>query len=390
VGLAIVLGACTSTSTQAGRTDSVDPSTASSTSTPPTAGSVGFPIREFASLDDQPVAHALAVELQQVLDSTAKGDGLTATVISPAGTWSGATGMANAERAMVPDDQMSIAHITQTVVAAQVMQLVEKGKLNLDDLAADHLPPDLDFDTNGASIADLLAHRSGLPDTLYGPGVWRSLTTDPLHAWTPHEELATVPPRRSPPGRQWEFVGTNYLLLGVIIEQVTGRPVAKVLRGGVLSGKEYERLIFQPYERPTEPMAMPLGASTDTFDDHGRALPSIARVTAEAAEANMASDAPSLATWFRAFCAGQVVSPASLNEMTDFDERPEFGLGIWDRRYEFGPGSGALGLTGVVDKAYRTTALCFQDPGTVVVVLANDGAHDVETAAGRLWRAASH
>jgi D-alanyl-D-alanine carboxypeptidase len=228
---------------------------------------------------------------------------------------------------------MSIAHITQTVVAAQVMQLAEAGQLSLDDLAADRLPPDLEFDTNGASIADLLGHRSEIPDTLLGPGQWKSLTTDPRHAWTPEEELAPVGPERGAVGQSWDFIGTNYLLLGVIVEQVTGRPLAKVLRSGVLAGDGYERLIYQPDERPTNPMAIPSGAPAATFKENGGSLPSVARVPAEAAEANMASDAPSLARWFRALCAGQVVSSASLDEMTNFDERPEFGLGITDRRF---------------------------------------------------------
>ena len=41
--------------------------------------------------------------------------------------------------------------------------MVEAGELGLDDPAADHLPPDLDFDTNGATIRQLLGHRSGSP-----------------------------------------------------------------------------------------------------------------------------------------------------------------------------------------------------------------------------------
>jgi hypothetical protein len=68
------------------------------------------------------------------------------------------------------------------------MQLVERRKLDLDDLAADHLPPSLRFDTNGATIADLLGHRSGILETLLGPGQWKSLTTHPLQAWTIEEE----------------------------------------------------------------------------------------------------------------------------------------------------------------------------------------------------------
>jgi hypothetical protein len=75
--------------------------------------------------------------------------------------------------------------------------------------------------------------------------------------------------------------------------------------------------------------------------------------------------------------------------MTDFDERPEYGLGIWDRRGEYGSDSGALGHTGLAREGYRTAALCFQNPGIVVVVLANAEEHDVDTTAGRLWRAAS-
>ncbi len=132
---------------------------------------------------------------------------------------------------------MSIAHITQTVVAAQVMQMVEAGELSLDDPAADRLPPGLEFGTNGATIADLLSHRSGLADTLSGPEQLESLTTDHLHAWTIEEELATVGAKRTPPGQSWEFVGTNYLLLGLIIEHVTGRPVAEALRTGFWMGK---------------------------------------------------------------------------------------------------------------------------------------------------------
>lgn len=116
---------------------------------PPSETSSRFPTALFAGLGDEPVSDELAAELQAVLDRSANGDGLTATVLSAAGTWSGASGMPAGDRAMTPNDQMAIASITKTFVAAQVMQLVEAGELRLDDLAADRLPPDLDFDTTG-------------------------------------------------------------------------------------------------------------------------------------------------------------------------------------------------------------------------------------------------
>jgi hypothetical protein len=102
----------------------------------------------------------------------------------------------------------------------------------------------------------------------------------------------------------------------------------------------------------------------------------------------MASDSLSLARWFRALCAGEVVSAASLGEMTDFDERPEYGLGIIDRRGEYGWESGALGHTGLLH-GFSSAALCFQDPGIVVVVLAN-AEHDVDTTAGNLVSSRHH
>ena len=122
--------------------------------------------------------------------------GASATIMSAHGTWSGATGKADGVRDVTVNDQFSIASTTKAITAAQVMQLVEAGDLGLDDLAADHLPADLDFDTNGATIRNLLGHRSGLPD--YASTV--DLLADPLRFWTPAELLAAIPADRKPAG----------------------------------------------------------------------------------------------------------------------------------------------------------------------------------------------
>jgi CubicO group peptidase (beta-lactamase class C family) len=382
VALMVALSGCTPTPSGTGTA----PSASTAVSTLPSAAAEGFPVEAFADITEDPVSEQSAAELQDILDDVAGRAGISATVMSADGTWSGATGKADAIRDVRIDDQFAIASITKTLVAAQVMQLVEAGKLGLDDSAADYLPPELDFDTNGATIVDLLSMRSGLPETLEGPGQWKSLTTDPLHAWTREEVLETVGPERGRVGEAVEYRGTNYVLLGLIVEHVTQRPLAKVLRSGVLAGNGFERLIYQPDERPTEPMAMPYGASADTFDSTGGYLPSLAAATAFSSEGAMASDSLSLARWFRRLCAGQVTSSASLDEMTDFDKRPEYGLGIIDRSGEYGADSGAVGHTGL-EFGFTTGALCFQQPGIVVVVLANAHEYDVDTVAGKLWQA---
>ena len=92
---------------------------------------------------------------------------MAATVMTAEGTWSRATARPTKFETFGSNDQFAIASVTKSIIAAQVMQMVEAGELGLDDPAADHLPSDLDFDTNGATIhAILLGQRSGIPDYL--------------------------------------------------------------------------------------------------------------------------------------------------------------------------------------------------------------------------------
>lgn len=95
---------------------------------------------------------------------------------------------------------IAIASITKSVVAAQAMLMVEAGDLRLDDLVADHVPQDLQFDTNGATIRHLLGHRSGLPDYYELGPLERIQWTDFQRVFTPTELLELVPTERTPPG----------------------------------------------------------------------------------------------------------------------------------------------------------------------------------------------
>jgi len=374
----IALAGCAPTSGGTEAAPSVQPSVSSVASASPSEQALAFPTAAFAEISEGPVSRATAAEFQAALEEMADGAGMAATVMTADGTWSGAVGKADGVRDVVVDDQFAIASITKSVVAAQVMQMVEAGELALDDPATDHLPADLDFDTNGATIRQLLGHRSGLPGydpSLYNPALQESPSTDRQRIWTPAETLALVSTYRAPAGDDFHYSDVNYLLLGLVIEQVRGRPVAEVLRDGVLSIDGVERLVYQPDEAPTEPMAMADGESTAALETGGGYLPSLAAATSNGASAAMASDSLSLARWWRAFCAGDIVSQTSLTEMRTFQDG--YGLGLFSLL------SGAVGHGGE-HIGYVAWAGCLPEEGSVVVVLSNRVVENVLAMAGPL------
>ncbi|RHW24427.1 class A beta-lactamase-related serine hydrolase [Nocardioides immobilis] len=373
----LALAGCSSESPAGPATKPASPSATETQATPPPAPEP-FPVRAFADINADPVSEDRAAELQAVLEEMsedADGAGMSATVLSPEGSWSGAIGTADASgRKVGVRDQFAIASVTKTIVATQVMQLVEAGELGLDDPAADYLPADLDFDSNGATIRHLLSHYSGIPDW-FDDEFKEKLATRPGRSWRLAEVLATIEEDRWPAGETFEYADTNYNLLGLIIEQVTGRPLVDVLRDGVLGIDRIPRLIYQPDEAPSEPIAMPYAEPVSALEARGGTLPSLADSTSAGPAGALATDASSLAHWWQALCTGQLVSPESLTAMA---RDVETGERI--DRYGDGHGLGLTNMTGSDARSfgyggynlgYLAWTACLPASGSVVVVLTN-------------------
>jgi D-alanyl-D-alanine carboxypeptidase len=253
------------------------------------------------------------------------------------------------------------------------MQLVEAGEISLDAPATEYLPADFTFDTNGATIRQLLAMHSGIPDW-YGDAMEARMARDRSRVWKPEEILALVGAARRPVGA-FEYADTNYNLLGLVIEHVRHRPLVDVLRDGVLRVEGTERLIYQPDEAPTDPMAMPRGESRDALEMGGGYLPSISDASAAGPAGAIASDPISLARWWRAFCAGEIVSEASLTEMSTFYENGEidYGLGLFNPAQR--ASVQAVGHLGA-NFGYKSSAGCLTEDHVVIVVLTNHATFD--------------
>ena len=365
LSLVLLVAAC-------GSSTSADPA-APTTSPSPSERAEAFPVAAFTNISADPVSEERSEEFQAALNEMSEqagGAGMSATVLSPAGTWSGAVGKADSGRDVGIGDQFAIGSVTKSPVAAQMMQLVEAGRLRLDDPADRYLPAGLNFDTNGATIRQLMGMRSGIPN--YWPELEVTLATDRQRVWTTADMLALIPAERTPAGTTFDYSDTNYLLLQHVIEQVSGRTVVQVMRdGGVLNIDGIERLVYQPDERPTAPMALPDAMSPAEWKKGRGYLPSIASATAGPTTGSIATNSLSLAHWWQAFCSGKLISQDSLTTMATFVD--EYGLGLFDVADPYAASFGHAGS----DIGYVSWAGCLPDSGSVIVALSNRVVEDI-------------
>ncbi|MBG0816731.1 serine hydrolase [Planomonospora sp. ID82291] len=175
--------------------------------------------------------------------------GVTLRVHDEHGEWTVGAGTAEPGHSTAPpiDGHVRIGSNTKTFIATVVLQLVAEGSLGLDDPVTGHLPG---FDLHERiTVRMLLQHTSGIfnftgdydPDGTFVPG---SPATTSGKAWaesrfTTHRpddlvRLALSKPARFAPGTGWSYSNTNYVLARLLIEKVTGRPVAEEMHRRIL------------------------------------------------------------------------------------------------------------------------------------------------------------
>jgi D-alanyl-D-alanine carboxypeptidase len=141
---------------------------------------------------------------------------------------------------LAPDTPFRIASVTKTFVAAAVLKLVGRGRIDLDDPIADHLSRrtlrTLDrggYDPDAITVAQLLRHTSGLFDYATTDAYDARNERDPAHHWTRAEQIRFAMEHGKPvadPGKQYHYSDTGYLLLGEIVERATHRNLGAAVR----------------------------------------------------------------------------------------------------------------------------------------------------------------
>jgi len=216
------------------------------------------------------------------------------------------------------DGEVRIGSNTKTFVAVVVMQLVQEGKVGLDEPIETYLPGLIKgegIDASRITVRQLLQHTSGLPDfdeTLFG-------TTDVFqyryHYVTPRDVLdsALSKPAQFEPGTQWKYTNTNYIVLGMLIERVSQRPVGEQIDQRIVKKLGLSHTYFPaPGEekiRGTHPQGYHLSAEGKLED-----ITEMDPTWGWAAGA-MVSTPSELNTFFQAVFDGRLLTQASIQEM---------------------------------------------------------------------------
>jgi D-alanyl-D-alanine carboxypeptidase len=262
------------------------------------------------------------------------------------------------------DDRFRVGSVTKMFVATVVLQLAGEGRLRLHD-PVDRWVPGLLPDGARITIRDLLAHRSGLPDVADDPAV----LDGPRSNWSPRRlvKLMSRRPRTAAPGRAYRYSNTNYLLLGLIVERVTGRPFASELTRRIIRPLHLANTTFSPapvrgghihgYSRPShQGIVDPAGTLRDLDARSARWAWT---------SGDLVSSADDLARFLAALLRGDLLPPAQLRAMEAV--RAHYGLGLAVFPTRCGPAWGHTGnLNGVLTIAWSTL-----DGSRQAIVVAN-------------------
>ena len=345
--------------------------------------------------------------VQALLDSVrqaGKYPGATLAVRMPNGEVIAiASGLSDTARRipMRPEDRMLQGSVGKTYVAAVAMQLVAEGRLDLNARIATYLGDEPWFARlpNGASatVRQVMNHTSGLVRYEFQPEATAVLRREPYKVWTPAERLSyilgTAPPFAA--GEGWEYSDTNYIILGMIIERITGRPFYDEATRRVLGPHRLTETV--PSDRPEIPglvtgYAGPrneLGGYDASIVNGRMAI----NPQFEWTGGGMASTTADLARWAAILYEGRAFPDSLLPVMLDavparLGQNVRYGLGVIVRTTPLGPAHGHSGFF----PGYATEMAYFPDLDVAVALQINvtdpypRGMFGVLMAAARLTR----
>lgn len=259
-------------------------------------------------------------------------------------TWNHAAGVAdlNTKKPMKTDFRFRIGSVTKTFTATVVLQLAGESRLNLDDPIEKWLPGVIQgngYDDKQITIRQLLNHTSGIANYTRSKDF---NMMDTKRSYTAEElvKMGISMPPDFAPGKSWSYSNTGYVLLGILIEKITGSSYAE----------EIEKRIIEPLELSNT--FLPGNSSVIPGTKHARGYIQLDRASEPkdvtyynpsmaSSAGDMISTADDLNKFFSYLLGGKLLKEQQLKQMlttvpTGVDELGDSGLGIFKMKLSNG------------------------------------------------------
>ena len=282
---------------------------------------------------------------------------------------------------MRPNDRMLAGSVGKTFAAATALQLIKEGKIGLDDKIEKYLGREPWFsrlpNAKDITVRQLMNHTSGLVRYEFKDEFTKDLTANPQKTWKPAELVSYLLDEKPPflAGQGWDYSDTNYIVLGMIIEKVTGRKfydeansrLLKPLKLNDTIPQDGPRLkgVVQGYAGPDNPFG-----GKDAMIQNGKFT---INPQFEWTGGGYVSTAPDLARWAKMIYEGKAFSPALLPQVLEGVSAPmlgretRYGLGVIIRQTSAGTSYGHSGFF----PGYITDMMYFPDQKVAVAVQVN-------------------
>src|SRR6185503_15330380 len=243
------------------------------------------------------------------------------------------------KRPMAPDDLLLAGSIGKTFVAAVMIQLAQEGKVNLDDKIERWFKTEPWFarlpNAKDITIRMLLQHTSGISNHVESESFFKAISAQPDRVWKPEELVAFVLNKkpRFAAGKGFAYTDTNYILVGMIIERVTGTTLYAEVTRRFLTPLKLAHIV--PQQGRIIPGVVNGYSSFPMVPHPGGSMLVDGKFTinpqVEWAGGGFASTAEDLARWAHALFAGNLISKPYLDQMLTgiaTGEIDSYGLGV--------------------------------------------------------------
>jgi D-alanyl-D-alanine carboxypeptidase len=318
------------------------------------------------------VAARLDRAVQDVMKETGV-PGVTVGLSAPGkGTYTRSFGVADKAtgQPMNPGLYMRIGSETKTFTVTALLELVDQGKVSVDDPISKYV----DGVPNGDHITlrNLASMRSGLFNYSADEGFYKAFTSDPDRPFTPQELLAYAfkHPVQFQPGAEFDYCNTNLILLGLVVEKVSGTPLNLFIQKNVIAPAGLRHTYF------------PNDAAFPSPHAHGYTVQTASGRLEDSTDWNpswgwaagaMISDLQDLRTWARVVATGTLLTPKTQAERLKTYPTglagAGYGLGIFDVQ-------GWIGHNGSLPGYESLTIYLPEAKATLVVLLNTDVLHD--------------